>query len=81
MSDLKVKMPVLKEGAKPAVLCAWLKDEGEFVKAGEPLFEVELEKVVMQVEAEHDGIVKKQLIDEGDEVEAGAQVAVLAEEE
>lgn len=79
MKEVKILMPELKPGIKTATLCTWLKEEGETVKAGEALFEVETEKVVTQVEATHDGIVKKLLADEGDEVDVNSTVAIVEE--
>lgn len=78
--EIKVLMPELKPDVKTAVLCAWLKDEGEEVKAGEVLFEVETDKVVTQVEATKDGKVMKQLVEEGDEVEVNSAVAIIEED-
>lgn len=80
MKETKILMPELKPGIKSSTLCAWLKEEGETVKAGEGLFEVETEKVVTQVEATRDGIVTKLLAQEGDEVETNAPVAIICGE-
>ena len=60
--------------------CAWLKEEGEPVSAGEPLFEIETDKVVNQIEATQDGVLKKQLIEEGDTVDVETPVAILETE-
>lgn len=79
MKETKILMPELKPGAKKATLCAWLKDEGDPIRAGEAIFEVETEKVVTQVEATHDGIFHKQLVEEGDEVEVNSAVAIIKE--
>lgn len=73
----EVKMPKLRPEMKQGVVCAWLKEEGESVVAGEPLFEVETDKVVNQIEAPADGILKQQLCEEGDSVAVDADVAVL----
>ena len=78
--EKKLSMPKLRPEMASAVLCAWLKDEGEPVKAGEPIYEIETDKVVNQIEATEDGVLKKQLCDEGDTVDAGAPVAVLETE-
>ena len=59
---------------------AWLKEEGEPVSAGEPLFEIETDKVVNQIEATQDGVLKKQLIEEGDTVDVETPVAILETE-
>lgn len=73
----EVTMPRFSPEMQSGILCAWLKREGEPVRKGEPLFEVETEKVVSQVEAEADGRLAHLLADEGDEVPVNAAVAVM----
>lgn len=75
--ERELKMPRLRPEMDSGVLCAWLKEEGETVEAGDPLFEIETDKVVEQIEAEESGVVKKLLFDEGDTVDVGAPVAIL----
>jgi 2-oxoglutarate dehydrogenase E2 component (dihydrolipoamide succinyltransferase) len=57
----------------------WLKSEGEAVTAGEPIVEVELEKVTEEVEAPASGVLESILAVEGDEVKVGAVLAVIEE--
>jgi pyruvate dehydrogenase E2 component (dihydrolipoamide acetyltransferase) len=57
----------------------WFKAEGEEIKAGEPLFEVETEKVLYEVEALASGIVAKLLFNVEATVPVGQAVAVIAE--
>lgn len=52
-------MPKLRPEMEKGILCAWLKEEGEVITAGEPLFEVETDKVVNQIETTESGILKK----------------------
>ena len=78
--EKKINMPKLAPEMKDGVLCAWLKEEGDHVVAGEPLFEIETNKVVNQVEATEAGVLKKQLVEEGDTVDVNAAVAVLEAE-
>ena len=78
--EKQLAMPRLRSEMTKGVLCAWLKEEGEAVKAGEPIYEIETDKVVNQIEATEDGIIKKLLRDEGDEVGAGEPVAILETE-
>ena len=73
-------MPRLRPEMEKGVLCAWLKEEGDTVAAGEPLFEIETNKVVNQVEATVSGVLKKQLVEEGDTVRVDTAVAVLEAE-
>ncbi len=75
--EKKLIMPKLRPEMKEGVFCAWLKEEGEAVTAGEPIFEIETDKVVNQIEASESGILKKQLVEEGDTVAVETPVAIL----
>lgn len=75
--EKEVKMPKLRPEMENGVLCAWLKEEGDTVAAGEPLFEIETDKVVNQIEATENGVLKKQLCEAGDTVNVDAPVAIL----
>ena len=78
--ETKINMPKLGPEMESGVLCAWLKEEGDHIAAGEPLFEIETNKVVNQVEATSSGVLKKQLVEEGDTVHVDAAVAVVEAE-
>ena len=78
--EKKINMPKLAPEMESGILCAWLKEEGESVAAGEPLFEIETNKVVNQVEATTSGVLKKQLVEEGDTVRVDTAVAVVEAE-
>lgn len=78
--EKKINMPKLASEMESGVLCAWLKEEGESVAVGEPLFEIETNKVVNQVEATTSGVLKKQLVEEGDTVRVDTAVAVVEAE-
>jgi pyruvate/2-oxoglutarate dehydrogenase complex dihydrolipoamide acyltransferase (E2) component len=75
--EKEVKMPKLRPEMERGVLCAWLKEEGETVTAGEPIFEIETDKVVNQIEATEDGVLRKVLFEEGDTVDVETPVAIL----
>ncbi len=75
--EKKINMPKLGPDMETGILCAWLKEEGEPVTAGEPLFEIETNKVVNQIEATESGVLKQQLAEEGDLVAVNTAVAVL----
>lgn len=75
--EKKILMPQLRPEMKDGVLCAWLKDEGDTVNSGDPLFEIETDKVVNQIEATESGVLKQQLCEEGDTVAVNAPVAIL----
>jgi pyruvate dehydrogenase E2 component (dihydrolipoamide acetyltransferase) len=55
----------------------WFKREGELVKKGEPLFEVEAEKVTTIIESPTDGILSEILVAEGFEANVGEVVAII----
>ena len=75
--EKELTMPKLRPEMEKGVLCAWLKEEGDAVTAGEPLYEIETDKVVNQIEATVSGVLKKQLCEEGDTVNVEAPVAIL----
>ncbi|MBI5154540.1 2-oxo acid dehydrogenase subunit E2 [Candidatus Poribacteria bacterium] len=67
--------PTMSEGT----IVRWLVKEGDKVKAGAILAEVETDKAVMEQESFEDGVVLKLLAKEGDAVAVGAQIAVIGE--
>lgn len=75
--EKELTMPKLRPEMENGVLRAWLKEEGDTVTAGEPLFEIETDKVVNQIEATESGVLKKQLFEEGDTVNVETPVAIL----
>ena len=73
----ELKMPRLRSDMEKGMLCAWLKEPGEAFEPGEALFEVEVEKMTSEVLAEEGGVMGRQLVEEGDEVEVGVVLAEL----
>ncbi|HEX6725514.1 MAG TPA: dihydrolipoamide acetyltransferase family protein [Gaiella sp.] len=71
-----VKLPRLGQGMESGVIVRWLKSEGEPVAKGEPLYELDTDKVTQEVESEIAGVLTKIVVPEGD-VEVGATVAVI----
>ncbi len=71
-----VKLPRLGQGMESGVIVRWLKSEGDAVKKGEPLYELDTDKVTQEVEAEVEGTLVRIVVPEG-EVEVGATVATL----
>lgn len=70
-----LQMPQLSDDMTESLLCAWLVDEGAHFSAGEALYEVETDKVVAQIEADHAGTLLRQLAEAGEPVPCGADVA------
>jgi len=75
----EVKLPRLGQGMEAGTIVRWLKSEGEQVEKGEPLYEVDTEKVTQEVEAEASGVLLKIAVESG-EVPVGRTVAVIGEE-
>src|SRR5581483_5418872 len=75
----EVKLPRLGQGMESGTVVKWLKAEGERVEKGEPLYELDTEKVTQEVEAEAAGVLLKIAVQEG-EVPVGTTVAVIGEE-
>ena len=71
-----VTLPRLGQGMESGVIVRWLKQEGDTVAKGEPLYELDTDKVTQEVEAEVDGVLQKIVVAEG-EVEVGATIAVI----
>ena len=75
----QVTLPRLGQGMESGTIVKWLKSEGDKVEKGEPLYELDTEKVTQEVEAEASGVLLKILVQEG-EVAVGKPVAVIGEE-
>lgn len=77
----EVRMPQLGMVQDSGVITAWLKSNGDPVKAGEPIFEVETDKATMEVEAATDGYLSGVKAAEGDDVPVGDLIAMIVEAE
>ncbi len=75
----EVKLPRLGQGMESGTIVRWLKSEGDTVEKGEPLYELDTEKVTQEVEAEAAGVLLKIAVPEG-EVEVGRTIAFIGEE-
>lgn len=73
-----VKLPRLGQGMESGTIVRWLKEEGDRVEKGEPLYEVDTEKVTQEVEAEASGVLLTIAVREG-EVPVGAVLAFIGE--
>src|SRR5919106_660819 len=76
---VEVKLPRLGQGMESGTSVRWLKSEGESVSKGEPLFELDTDKVTQEVEADADGVLLKIVVREG-EADVGTPVAVVGSE-
>ncbi|NOT54746.1 MAG: 2-oxo acid dehydrogenase subunit E2 [Deltaproteobacteria bacterium] len=75
----EVTMPKFGLTMTEGTIQKWFKNEGDAIKAGEPLFEVETEKVLYEVECRTAGTVAKLLYPLEAVVEVGLPVAIIAE--
>src|SRR6187397_531324 len=75
----EVTLPRLGEGMESGTIVKWLKSEGDRVEKGEPLYELDTDKVTQEVEADASGVLLKIAVSEG-EVEVGKTIAVIGEE-
>ncbi len=76
-----VVMPKLGLTMVEGKVIKWIRSEGERVKEGEPLFEIETEKVEMEIDAETSGILEKIIVHEGSTVPVGEPVAIVEQAE
>ncbi len=72
-------MPQLGETVVEGTVTAWLKQPGDAVRADEPLFEVETDKVATQIPAPASGVLASVLVGTGTTARVGARLAVIEE--
>ncbi len=75
----EIKLPRLGQGMESGTIVKWLKSEGDAVEKGEPLYELDTDKVTQEVEADASGVLLKIAVQEG-EVPVGQTVAVIGEQ-
>ena len=74
-----VTIPQIGESITTVFIARWLKQPGEAVAEGDPLFEVDSDKASMEVPAPSKGVLTETLAAEGDEIDIGAVVARIDE--
>ncbi|PYO77954.1 MAG: pyruvate dehydrogenase complex dihydrolipoamide acetyltransferase [Gemmatimonadetes bacterium] len=74
----KVVMEALSPTMEEGRLVKWNKNEGDQIKSGDVLAEVETDKAVMELVARGDGVLRKRLTNEGDASPVGTLIAVIA---
>jgi pyruvate dehydrogenase E2 component (dihydrolipoamide acetyltransferase) len=78
---IELKMPALSPTMEEGTLAKWLVKEGDEVKSGDILAEIETDKATMEFEAVDEGKIAKILVPEGSEgVKVGAPIAIMAGE-
>ena len=77
---VQVHMPQWGMAMTEGKITQWLKNEGDPVEKGDPLFEVETEKITNTAEAVAGGILYRIIVTEGETVAVGTVVAIIAAE-
>ena len=72
-----IVMPQMGSDMTEGKLLRWLKREGEVVAEGEPIVEIETDKVNIEIEAEETGILHRILVQEGETVAVGTPIGLL----
>lgn len=77
--SVEIRVPTLGESIVDATIATWLKHEGDSVKQGESVVELETDKVNVEVSAEQGGVLQQILKKEGETVSVGEVLAILGE--
>ncbi len=77
--SVEIHVPELGESVTDATVGQWMKQEGDPVSAGDPLVELETDKINFEVEAEEDGVLESITKNEGDTVEVGEVIGTIGE--
>ncbi|MBB5322941.1 2-oxoglutarate dehydrogenase E2 component (dihydrolipoamide succinyltransferase) [Anoxybacillus tepidamans] len=75
----EIKVPELAESITEGTISRWLKQPGDFIHKGEPIVELETDKVNVELMAEASGIIAQLLFHEGDTVRVGDTIAIVSE--
>ncbi|MDQ3513368.1 MAG: 2-oxo acid dehydrogenase subunit E2 [Chloroflexota bacterium] len=72
-----VIMPKMGDAMEEGTLLKWLKAEGDDVAEGDPIAEIETDKVTLEIMAENAGTLSERIASEGDSVPVGEPIAVI----
>jgi pyruvate dehydrogenase E2 component (dihydrolipoamide acetyltransferase) len=72
-----ILMPMLSPSMTEGTLAKWIKKEGDVIKSGDVIAEVETDKATMDLEAFDSGILRKILVQEGEKVPVNARVGII----
>src|SRR6266511_1563730 len=75
-----VIMPALGMDQDKGTLVRWIKHEGDSVAQGEPIMEIETDKVLVEIEATASGVLANVSAAEGDEIPVGQVIAEIISE-
>ena len=72
-------MPKLSDAMETGKVIKWLKKEGDSIKGGDVIAEIETDKANVEIEAFGAGVLRKVIVDEGGQVPVGDLIAVIAD--
>src|SRR6476661_434536 len=75
-----VIMPKMGDAMEEGTLLRWLKQVGDEVEVGDPIAEIETDKVSLEIEASEGGVFTKMLVEEGQAVPIGTPIATIGAE-
>jgi pyruvate dehydrogenase E2 component (dihydrolipoamide acetyltransferase) len=75
----EVRMPKMGDGMEEGTILRWMKQEGDSVKADEPIAEIETDKANVEMPAEESGTLTKIMVKEGETVPVGAVIAIIGD--
>lgn len=78
---MEIKVPELAESITEGTIAEWLKQEGDYVQNGEPIAELETDKINVEINSDFSGVIKQLLFMPGDTVQVGQVIALLDENE
>jgi len=77
--DVDFQLPRLADSLDESTVSRWLKKAGDRVRKGEPLVEIETDKVNAEIEAPVDGVLAEIVVPEGKDAPVGAVIARITE--
>jgi pyruvate/2-oxoglutarate dehydrogenase complex dihydrolipoamide acyltransferase (E2) component len=75
----EIRVPEMGESIIEATVGKWLKQPGDLVHVGEPVLELETEKVNLEVPSPQDGVLAERLMREGETVRVGEVLGTVAD--
>lgn len=80
MAEKSILVPKMGESIAEATVIRWLKNVGERVEKDEPIVEIATDKVDNEIPSTEEGILTKQLFQDGDVVKVGEPIAIISSE-
>ncbi len=80
MATFELKIPKLGESITEATITKWLKQVGDSIELDDPILELATDKVDSEIPSPVEGVLKKQLFNEGETVEVDTVIAIIAME-